>query len=192
VVRPWYLLEGNPHEKSPPLPGSVVSALWLPDGGRIDRDSLWLKKDDSEKFMNLSRSLPFVSCLLLLSCSKGQKEESSAVKSEVSGTVGNAAPRQKTWEEIMELMKRVKDGDHDAAYSLFRYYTFVEGNPTAAYFWAIQAEKLKHPLVGDDVIRSAEFAVWSALPANDSESTVMDIEDSDALDAEPPPEGLDR
>ncbi len=73
-------------------------------------------------------------------------------------------PGQKTQSKIIDEIGKVRDGDAQAACDLSNYYNFVIGDYEAAYFWIMQAKKLGHPDVTDDVIRALEAGPFSVLP----------------------------
>lgn len=85
---------------------------------------------------------------------------------------------RKSPQEIRELVKEVKNGDSDAALELVMYNMFTVPDPTAAYYWALQAKKLDHPDVGDDHIRDIESMIWYDL----SSGNVQDGEGFDTLE----------
>ncbi|MEO5715432.1 MAG: hypothetical protein ABIT37_18280 [Luteolibacter sp.] len=113
--------------------------------------------------------LPLLTC-----CDKSNKKSvnSGENKTEAKPNKIEAAIQKKEWDDTLALISRVKDGDGDAAYELVGYYSVEKQDAVTAYFWAVQAKKLHHPLATDDLIKSLEDGVWTVLPDNEKRQSI--------------------
>ena len=98
-------------------------------------------------------------------CQRSNNENANLKKSK-TGAIPNKVEvtTKDEWAHTLALISRVKNGDGNAAYELVGYYAIEKQDAASAYFWAVQAKKLHHPLATDDFIKSLEDGVWSVLP----------------------------